>query len=1061
MSNLIIKFDGGFHRKKTLKKAGRSIAPFLCAVLLMLSFLFDLEPFTGGIGGLEVLAEDMNSKAQDDNEIVLLAEDGSGETSNDDELSEEIEREMEKEKLENVSELIKSMLGKSEDMGYSAFLYNEENGLPTSEATGIVQTDDGFIWIGGYGGLTRYDGTEFERFDSTTGITTVASLFKDSNDVVWVGLNDKGLAKYQDNGFLFYTMNDGLTSGSIRSISEDDAGNIILATTRGINYITPDGTIGNIRDDRVIDKYIAEIVKGSAGMLYVIGNDGSVTMMKDLKIVDYYEPHAFTDDLIISIHPSNFEENVLYAGTSKNELLKIYLSESENGEPKVISYPTGNLLKINDVTELNENYKILCADNGIGYMDSKYNIYEIDNLPMTSSIDGFISDYEGNLWFTSARQGVMKIVLNRFKDINGISGLGDMVVNTTCIRDGLLYIGADTGLYILKKDTLEIVENDLTEYLAGVRIRSIIKDSKNDLWICSYGSNMGLVCVTSDGKRYSINEDTGLNSNRVRSCLELSDGRMVVTSKNGVNIIENGKVVKSYGSEEGLLNTEILCCEENSDGRIFVGSDGGGIYIIDGDNVENITTDDGLNSGVVMKIRYDDENKCLWLVTGNNIAYYKDGTVNNVTEYPYSNNFDIFFNKYKQAWVLSSAGIYVTDTSSLIDNSNIEYSVLNYSQGLSSSITANSRSYIDEEGVLYICGAHGVYSVNMNNDIFMSSFIKLDISSIDVDGKTFYLNDYGEITIPASSKRVSIKPRIMVNSLNDPKVGIRLEGLDNEVEITKNSAVSTCQYTNLAGGKYIFHLYVYDSQTGEVIAEKSLTINKIRKLRELTWFRILIAAVVLLLAVTITYSSIKNKMKRLEKKNEMNKLFISQIIGALATAVDQKDKYTKGHSQRVAQYSKQIAEKLGYGVNVVEDIYNCALLHDIGKLTIPDGVLNKNGKLTEEEYAIMKTHSQKGYEILREITSFPDLGKGARYHHERIDGKGYPLGLTGDKIPDVAKIIAVADTFDAMNSNRVYRKKLTTEAILAELKRVAGTQLDEEKVKAILELIDEGKIKME
>ncbi|MBQ8924415.1 MAG: HD domain-containing protein, partial [Lachnospiraceae bacterium] len=152
------------------------------------------------------------------------------------------------------------------------------------------------------------------------------------------------------------------------------------------------------------------------------------------------------------------------------------------------------------------------------------------------------------------------------------------------------------------------------------------------------------------------------------------------------------------------------------------------------------------------------------------------------------------------------------------------------------------------------------------------------------------------------------------------------------------------------------------------------------------------------------------------------------------------------------------ARNMGYSDEELEDIYNIALLHDIGKISIPDHILGKQAKLNDEEYAIIKSHAQNGYEILKDIEIMPNLSLGAGCHHERIDGKGYPRGLKGDEIPPVAKIIAVADTFDAMYSSRPYRKKMKLEDVMAEINRVKGTQLSEEVVDVVNKLYEEGEL---
>ena len=185
---------------------------------------------------------------------------------------------------------------------------------------------------------------------------------------------------------------------------------------------------------------------------------------------------------------------------------------------------------------------------------------------------------------------------------------------------------------------------------------------------------------------------------------------------------------------------------------------------------------------------------------------------------------------------------------------------------------------------------------------------------------------------------------------------------------------------------------------------------------------------------------------------------LSQTAMALAEAIDAKDKYTNGHSRRVAEISAKIAEKYGKSKEECEEIYLIGLLHDVGKIGIPNAIINKNGKLTDEEYDIIKTHPVKGYEILSKISVSPNLPIGAHYHHERYDGKGYPEGLKGEEIPEIARIIAVADTYDAMASRRSYRNSLPMEKIRDEIIKGMGTQFDTKFANIMVELIDSGEV---
>lgn len=203
----------------------------------------------------------------------------------------------------------------------------------------------------------------------------------------------------------------------------------------------------------------------------------------------------------------------------------------------------------------------------------------------------------------------------------------------------------------------------------------------------------------------------------------------------------------------------------------------------------------------------------------------------------------------------------------------------------------------------------------------------------------------------------------------------------------------------------------------------------------------------------------RDHIDTLKQKQKESAILASEISEAFAKVIDMKDKYTNGHSERVAKYTAMIAKEMGYDDETVEKYYRIGLLHDVGKVGVPEAVLNKPGKLTDEEYDVIKSHTVKGNEVLKDISVAPELAIGARAHHERHDGKGYPNGLAGDEIPQVARIIAVADSFDAMYSDRPYRKRMDFDDVLATIREVSGTQLNPEVVDAFFRLVDKGEIK--
>lgn len=184
--------------------------------------------------------------------------------------------------------------------------------------------------------------------------------------------------------------------------------------------------------------------------------------------------------------------------------------------------------------------------------------------------------------------------------------------------------------------------------------------------------------------------------------------------------------------------------------------------------------------------------------------------------------------------------------------------------------------------------------------------------------------------------------------------------------------------------------------------------------------------------------------------------YIDDITKVFSECVDMRDAYTNGHSSRVAKYTALLARELGKSDGEVQKMHQVALLHDVGKISIPDAVLNKPGRLTNDEFAVMKSHAQRGAEVLSNIKIEMGLAEGAGAHHERYDGKGYPKGLKGEEIPEVARIISVADAFDAMHSTRPYREKMELGAAVEEIKKGSGTQFSPDVVDAFMRLYQKG-----
>lgn len=221
-------------------------------------------------------------------------------------------------------------------------------------------------------------------------------------------------------------------------------------------------------------------------------------------------------------------------------------------------------------------------------------------------------------------------------------------------------------------------------------------------------------------------------------------------------------------------------------------------------------------------------------------------------------------------------------------------------------------------------------------------------------------------------------------------------------------------------------------------------------------FWILIVLLFWLFIADLVYGISSVRIRKYNLRQEADRRIIEQSLKTFANIIDAKDEYTRGHSQRVAYYAREIARRMNMDEDTCRQLYYIALLHDIGKIGITDSILTKPGALTNEEREAIKQHVVIGGEILKDFNSIPGIAEGAMYHHERYDGKGYAAGLSGDAIPLFARIICVADSFDAMSSARCYRGKLEMDYIVNELKTHAGTQFDASIVKFMLEMIKDG-----
>lgn len=940
---------------------------------------------------------------------------------------------------------------------YVQTVYSSQNGLPCGEANDIAQTGDGILWVGTYAGLYRYNGHTFQWMDMES-VRNVNCLYVDEEGRLWIGSNDNGLS-IAINGEIVNVIaqNQGLPSNSVRSIIKSSDGYYYVGTSSSMQILTLNAglkilnTLGELN-------YVDRLAADESGHVAGVTSSGTLYLLSQGRILSSLQmPSGSSVYKCCEFDP----EGRLWVGTTENEVYVYDISKGWFEEKDRME--CAGLLSLEDLAFRENGDIFVSADNGVGLLTRDGTFERINTNDFNNSIDHMLIDYQGNLWFTSSRLGLLRMAPSDFQDIYSTAGMRPQVVNAIVKWQGAYYSGTDKGLDIFDLTKRHQITNELTELLSDVRIRCMLVDDQNHLWICTYGS--GLMEIEPDGTRYVYDQSSSGFGNRSRVVAQLSDGTIAAGGNTGIGFIRDHAVIATIPYAEGKISSMILSIAELKDGRVLAGTDGNGLAVLENWEVTRmLTRDDGLSSEVILRIVPDPASGGVFLVTSNGLCYMdKDDSIRALNNFPYFNNYDIWIREPDTFFVMSSAGIYLVDRSEILsDKAGISYELLDSRRGLNSSLTANSWNYYDETtGELFLPCDTGVYSTNTDNIEGSSSFCRINITSAEIDGSPARLDRYSPIHLRVGTSRLVLYPEIINYSIQEPPVGYWMEGFDSQWTILPQNELGSIVYTNLPSGSYNFHLAVYNNQQDKILSERIYKVEKERELYESPFFTLYLLTVPAFTATWISWLLYKRREREMNarlaeanRKMEMGKM----TVAAIARAVDAKDKKTHDHSTRVAIYSEKIARAYGLSEKECQDIKWTALMHDIGKIGVPDHILNKPSRLTDEEYEKMKSHTTIGADILKDFSLLDNVVDGAEYHHERYDGKGYPKGLKGEEIPLFARIIGVADAFDAMTANRVYRKQMDFGYVLGEMKKYRGTQFDPVFDDLLLELIDKGEI---
>ena len=948
--------------------------------------------------------------------------------------------------------------------------------LEVSGAEAICQTDDGYVWIAQYSGLTRYDSQEYVTYKSFTendtkyDIINVRALAADGN-TLYVATN-KNLFVY-DN-YEFSCIN--VEAGVIRDIALDKVHKALY-----ISSVDQGATLYNIKTG--LSMKLPGLESGSVNDIALDTNRNSFYYQTDAGVYNEYGTEIYSYPRVLDIYSYG---DILYIGNDDG-LIKRYNMESKYFLEDISVHDQINKMLYSKDDNI---LFVACENNGLYCVnlssDEPY-IASTGELENKNQLVDLMIDYQGNLWLAShfaGSSGVSLITKNALLDLLYDDVIWQEVME---IDRGVLaieryqdiqYIVSSKSIYLYDlKEGKIISDNGLMTAINNYATEKEISYSPKDVEIFNNKvyfaiTGIGLVEYNPVNDNVVIYDAEHITSH-LDKLVEVPDTSIIAAMRclrsfdNYLAIGYTRGVAKFDGtnfSAMGTGPTSVLYLSKSNEGKLLFNRSAG-IFAID-DNFTGYTqipTIEGVE-GNVLKFLVDD-NKVYYnlnsrlfkaeLINGEYVQSeiiipHIKGSIVELSKIAYNSMYGL--KRYKYV-IASQTQIYIVD--SLNSDTLTDYEFYDSTNGLKT-IAANTSGYYDEsDQKYYFQSTNGIFVYDFNEERSLSVPVKIDAHSVALDGVEYHGN---HINISKDTYRITINLSIFgFKPHKGYAIYYKLEGIDKDYHLMGGDDYSI-NFTNLAGGKYKFVAYAMDEH-GQKSNEISITLVKEKKIIEYAWFWIIIALLALSIVVGVAFFIIQLRTRRALRKQLEYKHITVESIQAIARTIDAKDEYTNGHSTRVGYYSRIIAENLGMSKDELDNMYYIALLHDIGKIAIPDKILNKPGKLTDEEFVVMKSHTTRGAKILKGISTIPHIIEGAKSHHERWDGKGYPDGLKGEEIPYVARIICCADCIDAMATKRVYKEPIPIEDIAKEFERCAGTNFDPNIAKVVVNMIHTGKLK--
>lgn len=985
-------------------------------------------------------------------------------------------------------------------------VWTARDGLPAGEITSIAQTPDGFIWLATSEGLIRFDGSSFYTFNSknTPGLTTdlIRCLAVDGDGTLWLGTEWGGFGPFVDGRFkpcwpstrhwhrvaAMRELPGGVMAVSVIDDSPEHTGIYRVVSGR---VIAPASTKVQIPDFAVAGN----------GLICAMQFGGSRAMTSAGTLVDYGRPAAFAGKTVSCVAAGG--DGSVWFGTEHDGLIR-YL------DGKYRFYTVREGLPSNCINCLfadREGRVWAGTNDGILTWDGHgfAAFGKVDGL-FASNVTAISEDREGNLWVGSG------FGLNRFAATKLVpfplsaNSIAAHVYGISSASNGPVWCASDSGIWKLLPSGAvhcSMPSGVPTGYADGVcagpdgSLYLWLKNSDGSSFVYYVRLGPGGDLTRQSVARQVVEAGAAHTPAKIMNAACIADETGATFFGNGIMTrVERGVVVK-----RGKVDTqwEFQALRENG-GDYWVACSNGLVRVHNGNSTR-------WNAGLpenthVLGIEGSDPS-CLWLATDKGLARFRNGRSTLFTSsdgLPDSNLFQIQRDAGGRLWIGCLHGLFTVTIADIDD----------YEQGRLKSIPCEFYtaadgicSYFDlqssertSDSRLWFAGTNGVTMVDPRH-VAMNNFPPpVSIENADIDG----------ITIPAGPETVSFPPgdgRLHIGfaalsfcAPEQVRFRYRLDGFDRGwVETNRRYA----DYTNLPPGSYRFDVIASNNDGIWNPVGASVALRLEPHYYQTIWFR----ALAVLLAIAGIAVAFAWRMRQVVRQNAALETIIAERTAELRMSHDQlqsaqeeltaqnheletardhleqrvadrtreledaydrtiegwsfvmdlRDKETEGHSRRVTDVTVRMAEALGMTDEEIDNIRRGALLHDIGKMGVPDGVLLKPGPLNEEEWKVMRMHPVYAYEILSQI----DYLKGAIdipwCHHEKWDGTGYPRGLKGEEIPLAARMFCIVDIWDALRSDRPYRKGWPEERVFEHLRSLSGTHFEPEMVELFFRIV--------